>query len=299
MATKHTTKARPVLENTPQREWESFHCEVVRGSGYGAQWHFHPEHQLTLVLRSRGHRVVGDNISPLTAGDLVLVGGNVPHVWHQDEVDRDASEDAVHAIVTRFRDDFLGTEFMRTPEMEPVRSLLRRAQRGLVVNGGTRHRVSKRMQAMAAATGLQRVIELLHVLDDLAQSRDLKPLASAGFRPELHETDQGRMGRVFGYIHEHLTDPISRDAVAARASLSAGAFSRFFKTRTGKTLPQYVNELRVGRACSRLAETDDKVADIALDCGFENLANFNRQFQRLMNASPRAYRQQFRRSALG
>lgn len=298
MALRNTSKTRPVLENTPQREWESFHCEVVRGSGYGAQWHFHPEHQLTLVLKSRGHRVVGDNISPLTTGDLVLVGGNVPHVWHQDDIESSA-DDAVHAIVTRFRDDFLGGDFMRTPEMEPVRSLLRRAQRGLVVNAGTRLRVSRRMQAMAAATGLQRVIELLHILDDLAQSRDLKPLASAGFRPELHETDQGRMGRVFGYIHEHLTEPISREAVAARASLSAGAFSRFFKTRTGKTLPQYVNELRVGRACSRLAETDDKVADIALDCGFENLANFNRQFQRLMNASPRAYRQQFRRSALG
>src|SRR4051812_20432801 len=35
-------KARPVLENTPQRQWESFHCEVVRGRSYGAQWHFHP-----------------------------------------------------------------------------------------------------------------------------------------------------------------------------------------------------------------------------------------------------------------
>ena len=77
-------KARPVLENTPQRQWESFHCEVVRGRSYGAQWHFHPEHQLTLVLKSHGHRVVGDNITPLSPGDLVLVGGNVPHVWHVD-----------------------------------------------------------------------------------------------------------------------------------------------------------------------------------------------------------------------
>lgn len=296
---RHTTKARPVLENTPQREWESFHCEVVQGSGYGAQWHFHPEHQLTLVLKSRGHRVVGDSISPLTAGDLVLVGGNVPHVWHQDDMEKPLATDAVHAIVTRFRDDFLGEEFMRKPEMEPVRALLKRANRGLQVGGSTRVKIAQRMQSMAKASGLPKVIELLHILQDLSQSRDLKPLASAGFRPELHETDQGRMGRVFGYIHEHLTEPISREAVAAKASLSAGAFSRFFKTRTGKTLPQYVNELRVGRACSRLAETDDKVADIALDCGFENLANFNRQFQRLMGASPRAYRQQFRRSALG
>jgi AraC-like DNA-binding protein len=291
-------KARPVLENTPQRQWESFHCEVVRGRSYGAQWHFHPEHQLTLVLKSHGHRVVGDNITPLSAGDLVLVGGNVPHVWHQDEDDK-AARDGVHAIVVRFRDDFLGHDFLQTPEMEPVRALLKRASRGLQATGKTRQAVAAKMEKLAATDGLGRVIGLLAILDELARSKDLRPVSSPGFRPELSADDQGRMGRVFEHIHQHLTEDISRDSVAARASLSPGAFSRFFKTRTGKTLPQYVNELRVGRACSRLAEADDKVADIALDCGFQNLANFNRQFHRLMDASPREYRQRFRRSAMG
>ena len=292
------TKAHPVLENTPQRQWESFHCEVVRGRSYGAQWHFHPEHQLTLVLKSRGHRVVGDNISPLTTGDLVLVGGNVPHVWHQDDEGR-TTRDGVHAIVVRFKDEFLGGDFLHTPEMEPVRALLKRASRGLQVTGKTRQSLATRMERLASSHGLQRVIELLAILDELSRSKDLRPVSSAGFRPELSADDQGRMGRVFEHIHQNLTEDISRNSVASRASLSPGAFSRFFKTRTGKTLPQYVNELRVGRACSRLAETDDKVADIALDCGFLNLANFNRQFQRLMSASPREYRQQFRRSAMG
>ena len=79
--------------------------------------------------------------------------------------------------------------------------------------------------------------------------------------------------------------------------MSPGAFSRFFKTRTGKTLPQYVNELRIGRACSRLAEEDVKITDLALDCGFGNLANFNRQFQRVTGMTPRAYRHEFQRNA--
>lgn len=295
---KTPVKARPVLENTPQRQWESFHCEVVRGRSYGAQWHFHPEHQLTLVLKSYGHRVVGDNITPLASGDMVLVGGNVPHVWHQDEGEPGA-KDGVHAIIIRFRDDFLGHDFLHTPEMEPVRALLKRASRGLQVTSKTRQSVADQMEKLSSTHGLARVIGLLRILDELAQSKDLRPVSSPGFRPELSADDQGRMGRVFEHIHENLTEDISRDSVAARASLSPGAFSRFFKTRTGKTLPQYVNELRVGKACSRLAETDDKVADIALDCGFQNLANFNRQFHRLMDASPREYRQQFRRSALG
>jgi len=65
------------------------------------------------------------------------------------------------------------------------------------------------------------------------------------------------------------------------AALSPGAFSRYFKSRTGKTLPEYVNELRIGRACRMLAETDAAVTDVAFDCGFRNLANFNRWFLKL------------------
>ena len=89
---------KPVFEKVPKRDWESFHCEIVRGRDYGTRWHFHPELQITLAIHSSGHRVVGDNIAPLTDGDIVLLGANLPHVWHQDE---NAGKD-VHAIIARF-----------------------------------------------------------------------------------------------------------------------------------------------------------------------------------------------------
>jgi AraC-like DNA-binding protein len=60
--------------------------------------------------------------------------------------------------------------------------------------------------------------------------------------------------------------------------------------RTGKTLPRYVNELRVGRACRMLAEEDSKITDIALECGFTNLANFNRRFHEIVGFPPSQYR---------
>lgn len=83
------------------------------------------------------------------------------------------------------------------------------------------------------------------------------------------------------------------------AHLSPGAFSRFFRSRTGKTVPEYVNELRVGRACRMLAEGDQKVIDIALDCGYRNLANFNRRFLDVMQVTPREYRKRFGQAAAG
>jgi len=74
--------------------------------------------------------------------------------------------------------------------------------------------------------------------------------------------------------------------------LSEGAFSRFFRGHTGKTFPQFLNELRIGRACSLLMEGDLNVTEIAYECGFANLSNFNRQFLRLKGLSPREFRAQ-------
>jgi len=284
---------RPVFEKTPQSQWESFHCEVVHGDSYNAAWHFHPEYQITLVIKSCGYRLVGDNITPLHAGDLVLVGSNLPHVWQQERVSRADSSHAVHAVIVRFLGAFAGKDFLDIPEMKEVRRLLQRSSRGLHVTGTTRHAVAEKMRRLPEAAGLDRISGLLSILNALARSNELKPIASAGFVPVLNGSDQDRMQRVCDYINAHLEETIERATVAREAHLSQGAFSRFFKLRTGKTLPGYINELRVGRACRLLAEGETKITDIALECGFANLANFNRRFLEITGMTPRNYRGRF------
>jgi AraC-like DNA-binding protein len=287
---------KPVFEKTPHREWESFHCELIRGSSYHAAWHFHPELQLTLVLRSRGYRVVGDKITALRPGDLVLVGANLPHVWHQEPPGAGV-EAAVHAIVVRFRETFAGRDLLELAEVAEVCQLFRRAGRGLEITGRTRQEAARRLEQLPRLTGLARLNELLAILGLLAQSRELKSIASTGYVPNLSTDDQERMERITSHIHAHLDEPIGRAQVARTAHLSPGAFSRFFKLRTGKSLPEYVNELRVGHACRLLANERSKIIDIALESGFSNLANFNRRFRQITKVSPRDYRRFLRQNA--
>jgi AraC-like DNA-binding protein len=286
---------KPVFEKTPRVQWESFHCEVVQGESYNAAWHFHPEFQITLVIKSHGHRLVGDNIAPLHPGDLVLVGSDLPHVWQQEETHRNDPSHAVHAVIVRFLETFAGKDFLEIPEMKPVRRLLKRSARGLDVTGSTRDLVAGKMRQLSQSTGLERIAGLLSILETLAQSKELRPIASAGFVPVLDAFDQERMQRVCAYINTHLTEPIARAQISREAHLSEGACSRFFKLRTGKTLPQYINELRVGRACRLLVERELKITDIALECGFANLANFNRRFLEITGFTPRDYRHQFQK----
>lgn len=282
---------KPVFEKVPMGIGESLHCEVVKGRDYGTRWHFHPEHQLTLAVRSQGHRLVGDHLGALEDGDVVLVGSNLPHVWHQAV---DAGSEA-EAVIVRFDEGFVGKEFMAKAEMEGVRALLRRAARGLVVQGKAREEVARRMLALPEEGRLERVVALLAILARLASAKagEMKALASASYEPMLLSEDQDRMERVCAYIHGHYTEKLERRELAVLAALSEGAFSRFFHSRTGRTVPQYVNELRVGRACRLLLEFPGRtVSDVALDCGFDNLANFNRRFLAARGVAPSVFRKQ-------
>ena len=62
---------------------------------------------------------------------------------------------------------------------------------------------------------------------------------------------------------------------------------------TGRTFKNYLNELRVGRACHLLRETERPIMQICLDSGFANLSNFNRRFVALKSVTPRDYRKVF------
>jgi AraC-like DNA-binding protein len=64
-------------------------------------------------------------------------------------------------------------------------------------------------------------------------------------------------------------------------------------------VPEYVNEVRIGRACAMLAEDKANITDIAMDCGYRNLANFNRRFRQVTETTPSEYRARFRGAAGG
>jgi AraC-like DNA-binding protein len=266
---------------------EGFAFKSIRTRHHDSPWHFHPEYELILTQHCPGYRMVGDNITTLRRGDLVLVGSRLPHVWQHDSHSDTAP---VRILLAQFDDSFLGDACRKLPAMAPVRQLFRRAAVGLQFIGRTRDRVEGLMREMAHATGLRRLVLFLTVLETLAASHEVRPIASAGFTTELNPFNQERMAALLKFINERIDQPIRLSEAARMAHLSEGAFSRFFQRHTARTFPAFVNELRVGRACRLLAETEQSITDIALACGFANLSNFNRQFLRLKRATPSEFR---------
>lgn len=268
---------------------EGFAFKSIRTRHFECPWHFHPEYELILTLHCPGYRLVGDNITHLRRGDLVLVGARLPHIWQRDSHSGAAP---AHILLAQFEEKFLGDACLKLPAMAPIRQLLRRAAVGLQFTGRTRDRVDGLMHAMAHTTGLRRLVLFLTALEAMATTREVHPIASAGFTAELNPFNQERMATLLKFINDRIDQPIRLSEVARMANLSEGAFSRFFQRHTARTFPAFVNELRVGRACRLLAETEQSITDISMTCGFANLSNFNRQFLRLKRATPSEFRRQ-------
>lgn len=280
---------KPVVEKpSPIAATEPVVCEIVRGQDFGCVWHYHPECEITLIVKGGTERQVGDKLAPLLPGDLVFLGPNLPHDFRNQPPEGMPSNE-VEAIVVQFMPELCGLEeWQHRPSMQPTHRLFKRAAQGLEIKGGTRVRAAHMMEQMLSAQGMKRVILLLQLIDLLASSKEVEEICSPFVTGEAGS--QSRISKACEYIGAHFAEPIYVEDLARMAGLGKSAFSRLFKKGTGRSLPQYVNELRITRACNMLAETDLTVAQIAYDCGFVSLAHFQRQFREHRQCTPLAYR---------
>ncbi|MFT5121672.1 MAG: transcriptional regulator GlxA family with amidase domain, partial [Verrucomicrobiales bacterium] len=138
---------------------------------------------------------------------------------------------------------------------------------------------------------LDRFAHMLILLRLFAESTTKLPLASPAYAPNLSPHHTEKIDRLLQYIRRHYRRTVPLAEAADLVSMSEKAFCRFFKKNTGKTLVQYLNELRIGEACRLLIQTNLPINQICKEAGFGNVSNFNRRFRERKGISPRAYRQ--------
>jgi AraC-like DNA-binding protein/quercetin dioxygenase-like cupin family protein len=253
-------------------------------------WHFHPEYEIVYISNGRGKRHIGDHISYFEDGDLIFLGPNLPHFGFTEEVFEEHME-----IVVQMKEDFLGNEFLKKPEMGAIQQLFERSRQGLSFNGQLKQDIGKRLQGMLRQNGFDRLIELLGILQDMAQSTEYEMLNASGFALEVNAQDQDRMEAVYKYVQENFQEEVSLEKAARLVSMTVPAFCRYFKKLTRKTFSQFVNEFRIAHACRLLGDESQTIASVSFDSGFNNLSHFNRQFKQITGLNPRDYRKSLRK----
>lgn len=270
---------------------KSFVVFKETGRFFPCPWHYHPEYELVLVLKSSGRRMVGDHIGYFNEGDLVFMGSMLPHVWVNDPIYLNGkARHLADAVVIHFKEDFLGKDFFNVSEMEPVKRLLYLSKRGMAIQGKTREKINEIMKKMIPFNGIQRLASLISIFDILSTSNEYDLLASPEFANNQDRKESNRLGEVMEYIMRNFDENISLPKAASMANMGLTTFCNFFKENYRVTFVEYLNLVRVGHACKLLSNNEQTIAEIAYSCGFSTLANFNRQFKKYKGMTPSEYK---------
>ncbi|MCE4562791.1 helix-turn-helix domain-containing protein [Maribellus sp. CM-23] len=253
--------------------------------------HSHNNFELNLITSGSGRRIVGNNISSYTPGDLVLLGPNISHCW---EVLETSNDEEPECVVTHFYENLISSDFFNIPELEQVVELLKEAHSGILFKGPKIEKVALTLNRMVELKGLERYINLLKVFSLLLKVEDREYLALPSELPSNYDKDRDQIDKIYEYVFQNVQEGINLKEAAKVVYMEPSSFCRYFKKKTSQTFMEYVKTVRIGIAAKLLAETDKRITQICYECGYNNLANFNHYFKVIMGKTPSDYRKDFR-----
>ncbi|GAB3027542.1 AraC family transcriptional regulator [Niabella terrae] len=251
--------------------------------------HSHEEYELNFIHNAPGaRRIIGNHIGDTEAFELVLVGPNLPHVWETHQ----CTSEYITEITIQFPKDLLDEKFLRRHQMSFIRKMLELSSLGILFSQETARELMPRLDGLGQKQGFDSILELLSILHDLSTSRNLRSLSDAGFANDYTYTSR-RIEKVVDYVNNNFHRNISLSDAAKLVHMNDMSFSRFFKARTGISFMDNLLECRIGNATRLLIDTSQSVADIAYNCGFNNISNFNRLFKKRKGCTPMKFRETY------
>jgi len=279
-----------VFENIFVPHRHSFITRQLQMDAKTHKIHSHKNFELNYITSGSGKRIVGNNISSFSKGDLVLLGPDTPHCWDILEPEADTPPEC---IVTHFYENIIKSDFFNIPELEHVVDLLKNSGSGILFKGKKTEKVGLVLKRMVSLNGLELYIELLKVFHLLLGIEDREYLSLPSSFPAPYEKDQNHINKIYEYVFKNIISGIKLKEAASLVYMEPGSFCRYFKKKTNRTFMDYVKSVRIGIASKLLAETDKQITQICYECGYNNLANFNHYFKLIMKKTPSEYRKDF------
>ena len=197
-------------------------------------------------------------------------------------------------ITIQFSPDLFLGNFIHKNQFDSIRRMFKDAQKGVNFPMDAIMGVYPLLDTLASEReGFYAVIKFLTILYKLSLSKNYRKLASSSFAHIEDDTDSRRVRKVCKYINTHYREPIRLEELADLAGMSPTAFSRFFKLRSGKTISEYIIDIRLGHITRLLVDTTNTIAEICFECGFNNLSNFNRIFKKRKGCTPKEFRKNY------
>lgn len=280
-----------IKEITPLTKADCFTLFSRYKTEFDFPLHYHEEYELNYVENAGGaQRVIGDSAEEIGDLELVLVGPNVRHAWFTHH----CRDKKIHEITIQFHKDLFSDIFLKRNQLGHIRGLFDKSLSGIVFSRETISLIAPRIKLLERLSGFDSVLELMSIIHDLSLSRNLRLLSSGGVSSDF--SDNHRIDQVVQFVNENFSKSVRLAEVARIAGMTETAFSRFFKAKTGITFVDCLNDIRLGHASRMLIDTTNSIAEIAYDCGFNSISNFNRIFKKKKGARPKEFRQNYSNS---
>ena len=117
-------------------------------------------------------------------------------------------------------------------------------------------------------------------------------LNETDFKKHYNRTD--KFNDMVKYIEDHYAEPLTVSDLASLFFITPSHFAHFFKRKSGKSVIQFLNEVRITNAQLYLEQDDTPISEIALSVGFDDINYFSRKFKQLTGTTPTEYRAKFK-----
>ncbi len=274
----------------PKPENELVRHQVDDVTHFYDKLHQHPEVQLTVLFNGTGNLIVGDYIGRFRPGELYLLSPNIPHVFRSDTIyyagntARRAYSESIFVDVNIIR-----SKLREIQEFERVLEFfdsLNGCYRVFDDNSFIESRISK----LRDTGGLSRIILSLDILHFLITRPVMHRLNKTDILLHYSMKEGKRMDNVVRFLIDESHRKITLSEAAEIASMNKEAFCRFFRERTRKTFTEFLNEIRIKKACELLLNKDMTISQVASESGFTNLSYFNRVFRKINGKTPKQFR---------
>ena len=286
----------PILERKIVHDMATV-CSHISYPRFVLPLHKHVEYEIMLFTQGSGKQFVGEGVSDYKAGDMALIGSNVPHL-HLCHTKLDATsasnpeEKGSAGEAIQFRLDIFPGQMEGIPDYHLIHDLLQKSQYGIrFYDEGLFDEMLEMVREFDSSGYTSRIVCLLRMLEKLHDCQHFRLLSDTAYNqanliPDVKEP----VNKVYAYLYNHFKEKVTLGEIAEFVNQNPAALCRYFKQRTDRSIFQCLAEIRIEHACKLLTYSKMNVSQIAYESGYNSVTHFVAQFEKITKRTPSEYR---------
>ncbi|MDH6018591.1 AraC family transcriptional regulator [Vibrio splendidus] len=276
------------LEKVPQRVGMSWRYKKIVENSKSYGWHRHEEYEIAIHRHFAGHSFIGHHQSDVFHNHMILVGPDLPHAIYSDESADDQRVCETHVVW--FRKDWIEPLIDSCRELEPLRALLEDSKKGLQFSSATAEKATELLDRVMEKPPHQQLLTLFSLFSVLLDDQEVVQLINPIFKGNEGDEISDKLDKVEAFLMNHFIQDISVNDLASHLYISESSVRRLFQKHYKESFSQRLKKIRLNVACDLLINTSLPVSLILEKVGYDNQANFNRQFKSYKQVTPTQYR---------